>query len=193
MRTLTYFVAVSLDGHIAGPEGQTDFFAADAAFLAQLAEDWPDSLPTAFHDTMGTTPPVEQWDTVVMGRGTFAPAMEAGIASPYEHLEQYVVSTTMDQADHAGVTVIDEDPGAFVRRLKSQPGGDVWLCGGGLLAGAMIDEIDRLVLKVNPVTLGAGTPMLTHQFAPARWDLVGHDVMAGGVLLLTYDRVRDRV
>lgn len=188
MRLLTYFIAVSLDGRIAGPEGQTDVFATGAPFLAQLARDWPDSLPSAFHDAMGTTPPGTRWDTVVMGRATFAPAIEAGIASPYQHLQQYVVSTTLNPADQLGVTVVDQDPVGFVRRLKAEQGGDVWLCGGGSLAGALIGEVDRLVLKLNPLTLGQGVALFSHAFAPTRWDLMDHQVMDGGVVLLTYHR-----
>ncbi len=90
---------------------------------------------------MGTAPPVTRWDTVVMGRGTYAPAIGAGIASPYDHLDQYVVSTTLEPAEHPGVSVVSEDPLGFVRRLKSRPGGDVWLCGGGSLAGVLVDEV----------------------------------------------------
>lgn len=191
MRSLTYFIAVSLDGRIAGPDGQSDVFATGAPFLAQLAKDWPDSLPTAFHEAMGTTAPIQRWDTVVMGRATFAPAIEAGIASPYEHLEQYVVSTTLDPGEHPGVRVVDEDPVGFVCRLKAQPGGDLWLCGGGALAGALIEEVDRLVLKLNPVTLGAGVPLLAHAFSPTRWELADHVAMEGGVMLLTYDRASE--
>ncbi len=41
------------------------------------------------------------------------------------------------------------------------------------------------------MTLGAGAPLLDHPFSPTRWELVGHEPMAGGVVLLTYDRLSD--
>ena len=44
-----------------------------------------------------------------------------------------------------------------VRALKADPGWDLWLAGGGRLAAFLTDEIDELLLKVNPVVLGAGT------------------------------------
>jgi dihydrofolate reductase len=188
LRALVYFVAVTLDGRIAGPDGQTDFFPTDEPYLAWLAEHWGDGLPTPFHEAMGTTPPRTRWDTVVMGRGTFEPAVSAGLASPYAHLEQFVFSTSLDPAEHPGVRVVAEDPLPFVRDLKAGEGGDIWLCGGGALAGALAPEIDRLVLKLNPVLAGDGVPLVGHGFDPSRWTLVEHEVLPGGVLLLTYDR-----
>lgn len=190
MRALVYFVAVSLDGRIAGPAGQTDAFSVDADYLTRLAEGWGDGLPTGFHQAFGTTPPGTRWDTVVMGRGTFAPAMEAGVSDPYAHLDTYVLSSTLDPADHPDVTVVADEAVGFVRGLKAREGGDIWLCGGGRLAGALADEIDRLVLKVNPVVLGEGVPLFAGGFSPTSWRLVEQESPGAGVLLLTYERVR---
>jgi dihydrofolate reductase len=57
------------------------------------------------------------------------------------------------------VHVIDRDALERVRELKNQPGRDIWLRGGGTLAGVLAPEIDRLILKVSPVVLGAGVPL----------------------------------
>lgn len=190
MRALVYFVAVSLDGRIAGPGGETDAFPLDPDYLVRLAEEWGDGLPTAFHRAMGTEPSRTRWDTVVMGRGTFQPAVDAGVADPYAHLDTYVFSRTLDPADHREVTVVPDDPADFVRELKRREGGDIWLCGGGGLAGALADEVDRLVLKVNPVVLGDGVPLFSGAFAPTAWRLVDQQAPGAGVLVLSYDRVR---
>jgi dihydrofolate reductase len=55
--------------------------------------------------------------------------------------------------------VVAGDPVARVRALKDEPGAGLWLVGGGSLAGALYDEIDELVLKVAPITIGAGVPL----------------------------------
>lgn len=188
MRALVYFVAVTLDGRIAGPDGSSDFFPVDDDYLRVMAEEWGDGLPTALHETMGTTPPGTRWDTVLMGRGTFGPAMAAGAASPYAHLVQYVFSRTLRPQNHPGVHVVADDPLAFVRRLKSESGGDIWLCGGGSLAATLMPEVDRLVLKLNPVVAGAGVPLVDGPFAPSTWRLVRQRVLPLGIVLLTYDR-----
>ncbi|MFY0405717.1 dihydrofolate reductase family protein [Solicola sp. PLA-1-18] len=187
-RSLVYFVAVSLDGRIAGPDGSFDSFPMDQEYLGALASEWGDGFPTAFHQATGSTPPGTRWDTVLMGRGTFQPAIDAGIESPYAHLTQYVFSSTLRAEDHPGVQVVDEDPLAFVRRLKAEPGGDIWLCGGGRLAGALAPEVDRLVLKLNPVVLGAGIPLVDGAFDPSVWRLVASRVHEIGVVVLTYER-----
>jgi dihydrofolate reductase len=189
MRALVYFVAVSLDGRIAGPDGSFDAFPLDGQYLAELNADWGDGLPTAFHRATGLQPPGTRWDTVLMGRATFEPAIAAGVAGPYEHLTQYVFSRSLDPAEHPGVQVVAEDPVTFVERLKQQPGGDIWLCGGGRLAGTLAPQLDRLVLKVNPVVLGDGVPLLDAPgLAASAWRLVDHRVHDLGVVLLSYER-----
>lgn len=191
MRELTYFVATTLDGRIAGPDGSFDFFPFDPGYGAALAARWGDGFPTAFHDAFGTTPPRTTFDAVVMGRGTFAPAVAAGLADPYEHLDTYVYSATLTPADHPDVTVVATDPIAHVRQLKQADGAGIWLCGGGRLAASLAGEVDRLVLKFSPVTIGRGRPVLDGPFAPQAWRLESCETFDLGVVLLEYRRVGD--
>jgi dihydrofolate reductase len=189
VRALVYFVAVSLDGRIADPDGGFGAFPVDARYLAELNAEWGDGLSTGFHQATGLRPPGTKWDTVVMGRGTFEPAIAAGVTSPYAHLDQYVFSTTLDPAEHPDVQVVAGDPVDFVRSLKRQPGKDIWLCGGAKLASTLADEIDRLVLKLSPVLLRAGIPLIDGgAYAPSTWRLVDHRAFDIGVVVLTYER-----
>lgn len=188
MRPLTYLVAASLDGRIAAPDGSTDAFPFDPAYGVALAEEWGDALPTAFHAALGTTPPGTRFDAVVMGRATFEPALEAGVADPYAHLDTYVCSTTLDPAQHPAVTVVATDPVGLVRDLKRADGTGIWLCGGGRLAATLVDEIDRLVVKLNPVTFGAGRPLLDGAYDPRSWRLEASRTFDLGVVLLEYAR-----
>jgi dihydrofolate reductase len=84
-----------------------------------------------------------------------------GVNDPYPHLRQYVFSRAHDAEDApAHITVTAENPVAVVQRLKTETSGSgIWLCGGGRLASTLIDHIDRLVLKVNPIVLGSGIPL----------------------------------
>lgn len=191
MRPLTYFVATTLDGRIAAPDGSFDFFPLDPAYLTELALEWGDAFPTGFHRAFGTEPPGTRFDTVLMGRATFEPALEAGVADPYEHLHSYVYSSTLDPAEHDKVEVVPGDPVEHVQRLKAADGGGIWLCGGGRLAATLADEIDQLVVKINPLTAGAGRPLLDGPFGPRRWRLTGGRTFDSGVVLLEYARVPD--
>ena len=147
MRRLRYSVAMSLDGFIAGPQGEADWILMDPDldFAALAAE----------------------FDTLLMGRKTFAPmARTAGKgknnAGPFAHMKVVVVSSTLAQKDFPSVRVLSENLKESVQALKEEPGKDIWLFGGGglfrtLLALALVDTVEVAVI---PVLLGAGIPLL---------------------------------
>lgn len=189
MRALIYYVGVSLDGFIAAPDGSTDFFPVDTAVLDFITAEYPETLPTHVRAHLGVTAPGSRFDAVVMGRATYAPALDVGITSPYEHLEQYVVSTTLPANADPGVHVVPEDPVGLVRQLKQQEGAGVWLAGGARLAGALLGEIDVLVLKRYPVLLGTGIPLLAVERATASpFTPTDERALAGGTRVTTYTR-----
>lgn len=190
MRRLVHLVAVSLDGRIAAPDGSVDAFPTSPEFLAALAAEWGDGLPTAFHQAFGTTPPGHAWDTAVMGRHTYQPAIDAGIVSPYDHLQQYVYSATLAPVDHPRVQVVTDDALEHVRALKERPGGDIWLAGGSRLTSALWPLVDRLVLKLYPVVLGAGIPLLETGPDVTGWRLTDLSRYPDDVVVSTYDRRR---
>ena len=92
VRALTYYVGMSLDGFIAAPDGSIDTFPITEDVMEFIAASYPETLPTPVREQLGLTAPGTHFDTVVMGRNTYTPALEAGIRSPYAHLDQYVVS-----------------------------------------------------------------------------------------------------
>src|SRR5215217_6082784 len=77
------------------PNGSIDFFPVDQSVLDFIAEEFPETLPSHVRPHLGVTAPGTRFDTVLMGRATYAPALQAGITSPYAHLRQYVASTTL--------------------------------------------------------------------------------------------------
>ncbi|MGW2956203.1 dihydrofolate reductase family protein [Streptomyces eurythermus] len=196
MRKLVYYVAVSLDGRIAGPGGEYDFFPAGderqaAAYSAWTNALYPETVPTAHRAAAGLgDAPARRFGTVVMGLGTYRPALDAGITSPYAHLRQYVVSSTLAPDTDPAVTVVPGDPLGLVRTLKREEGTgpDIWLCGGGRLAGALLPEIDELVIKNYPVVAGAGIPAFDGAFAPTAFDVAERTAFPNGVTLTRLTR-----
>ncbi|MEU8660091.1 dihydrofolate reductase family protein [Actinoplanes philippinensis] len=184
MRKLVYFVAASIDGYIAAPDGTWDFFGAPDTSIAFMTEHFPETLPTHVRAALGVDTPNRVFDTILMGRHTYEPALQAGITSPYAHLKQVVFSRTLAGSD--GVDVVADDPPAFVAKLKQQPGGDIWLAGGGNLAGQLLPAVDELVLKLNPVIAGGGIPLAAAGFHPHRFVLESSTALADGVLVLRY-------
>ncbi|MEU0873279.1 dihydrofolate reductase family protein [Nocardia brasiliensis] len=168
MRKLTYFVGMSLDGYIAAPDGDISFYPLPEDFVAWIGQDYPETLPTHARPHFGVAvdAPNQQFDTLVMGRGTYEPALAVGLTSPYGHMRQYVVSSTLGRIDDPAVELVESDPTALVKRLKKEEGKDIWLAGGGKLAAALLDEIDELVIKSYPVVAGQGVRAFDGAFQP---------------------------
>lgn len=163
MRKLIYYIAVSVDGYIADPTGGFDSFLVEGDHMPWILENYPESVPGHIRSQIGLaeTPP-RAFDTVVMGRATHQIAVDEGLASGYPHLRQFVVThRPEDLPAEEGLTASAEEPVELVRRLKSEDSPlDIWLCGGGALAGQVLEEIDEFRLKVNPVILGVGIPLV---------------------------------
>jgi dihydrofolate reductase len=190
VRDLVYYIGVSIDGVIAGPDDEVDFFVLGEPFTQWMAAEYADALPTHVRRAMGIDgTPNRRFDTIVMGRRTYDPARAAGIVSPYAHLRQVVVSRTLE-SPAPEVTVVRDDPLAAVRALKAEDGLDVYLAGGGHLAGQLLGEIDRLVVKQYPVVAGAGRPAFGAHFAPTGFVLDDVRTFPGGPTVLTYSRAR---
>src|SRR5262245_42822149 len=131
-RTLIYDVACSLDGFIAGDGDDISGFLSQGDHV------------TAYLERL------QRYDTVVMGRRTYTSGYAWGLKPgerPYPHMTTYVCSTTLT-LPAGGVDVVRDDAVAFVRALKRTPGGDIYLCGGGEFAGALLTAnlIDRVIV-----------------------------------------------
>ncbi|WP_078488914.1 dihydrofolate reductase family protein [Streptomyces sp. Mg1] len=186
MRKLTYYVGTTLDGFIAGPDGQFDFFPFEGDLAAALLAEYPETIPAHGRGPLGLDGVAnKRFDTVLMGRVTYEPGLAAGVTSPYPHLKQYVFSRTLAQLDPA-VEVVPTDPVAFVRDLKKQDGEGIWLCGGANLAGQLLEEIDELIIKRYPVVIGSGIPLFDAPFRPSGFKLTDSRVFNTGAAITTY-------
>lgn len=188
MRMLSYLIGTTVDGHIAGPGGSVDFFPLADDVLEYLSSELPETLPTHVRAQLGIDAVNRRFDTVVMGRATYQPALDIGVTSPYRHLRQYVVSGTLAEIADPEVELVREDPVGLVRRLKGEDGADIWLAGGGKLAGSLLGEIDQLVIKRYPLVIGAGIPAFAAAFQPLPFDLVDTRTFTNGTLIETYAR-----
>ncbi|MEV1009123.1 dihydrofolate reductase family protein [Streptomyces sp. NPDC049881] len=197
MRKLVHLVAATLDGFIAAPDASDPsapggLLVPTPEYVEHLVATYPETLPGPARAALGVEAEGTHFDTVVEGRGSYDIGLAAGFTDAYPHLRHVVFSRTLGESPDPGVRVVAGDPVATVRELKREEGDkDIWLVGGATLAGVLYDEIDRLVLKLNPVTAGTGIPLFGAgaAFRPAAWRLTDHTVLAGGTAFLTYDRV----
>jgi len=188
VRKLVYFIATTVDGFIAAPDGSFDFFPLEPGLMEFVAAEYPETLPTHVRANLGLDAPNRTFDTLVMGKGTYDPGLAIGVTSPYAHLKQYVFSRTAEPAPEPEVEIVSGDPVELVRRLKREDGLDIWLCGGGDLAAQLLPEVDELIVKVNPVLAGSGVPLVRSDFNPTPLTLRAARPLPGGVVVLHYAR-----
>lgn len=192
MRNLVYYVATTLDGFIAGPDGGDpsgqEYFPVTPDLVQFIVQNYPETLPAPARQALGIDDPAVAFDTVVEGRNSYEIGLAAGLTNAYPHLRHIVFSRTMATTPDPGIQVVSSDPADFVRELKAEPGKDIWLVGGGTIAAALLPEIDRLVLKQNPSIIGSGVPLFDGPFAVNVFRPVDEVLLDGGVRVLTYDR-----
>lgn len=168
MRKVVYGGAMSLDGYIAGPNGEYDWIVMDPEIdFAAL---------------------MRRFDTFLIGRRTFEVMRQMGGGPPSPGIASIVCSRTLRPEDCPQAT-LSRDAAATVRELRARPGKDIALFGGGdlfrsLLAAGAVNEV---TVSVVPVLLGGGVPLLPSPADRARLTLTEHRVYARtGTVSLAY-------
>ncbi|MFE0803094.1 dihydrofolate reductase family protein [Streptomyces sp. NPDC058812] len=194
MRKLTYFIACSIDGFIGGPDGDASFMVpfVDEEFFEFLASEYPETLPTHGRRHFGIDDlPNKRFDTIIQGRGSYDLALKEGVTSPYAHLREYVASRTLTESPDPNVEIISSGLVGRVRELKAEDSAfGIYLCGGSVVAGELVDEIDELVIKTYPVVLGTGMPMFGSGFQVSEFVQETVRAFGNGVVVRTYSRKR---
>lgn len=145
-RKVILYLAQSLDGFIAEKDGST-------AWLSALNSSESDAAIQSFYQGV---------DTIIMGRKTYEQCIKLAGTYPYQEKQSYVFSKTLhDTADRTNV--VTGNVPEFVRQLKAQDGGNIWLVGGAetftmLLKAQLVDE---LIITIAPVLLGDGISLIS--------------------------------
>jgi dihydrofolate reductase len=169
MRKVILYIAMSLDGYIAGPDD-------DLSFLN--AFDHLDLVKSSYEDLLSHI------DTILLGRKTYDWIVNHS-PWPYQGLVTYVFSSKPYDIPHGMMT--NENPKTFVSHLKNQTGKGIWLIGGGVLVQSLLDDhlVDEMVIAITPHLLGGGTKLFgNHQL---EFDLtdVKHEE---NLILVTYQK-----
>jgi dihydrofolate reductase len=167
MRRLRYSVVMSLDGYIAGPEGEADWITID-----------PEVDFTAIFS---------QFDTLLVGRRTFDTMVAAGRAS-MPGMKIIVFSRTLRQQDYPEVAMVMDGQREALAALKAAPGKDIWLFGGGSLFGSLAADglVDTIEVGIVPILLGGGVPLLPSLPKRIKLSLTAHTVHRAGQVYLEY-------
>ena len=131
------------------------------------------------------------FDTVLMGRKTYAFGLNLGVSNPYRTLKQYVFSRSMREIPDDNVELISDGSVDFIRSLKEQPGKAIWLCGGGELSASLFEHalIDLLILKINPVLFGSGIPLFSAVNRTLSLKHLESEAFASGLVVSAYQPI----
>ena len=167
MTRIRYRVAMSLDGYIAGPDGEFDWIVHDPEidFNALFA----------------------QFDTFLVGRRTYELMTKPGSPGLPAGSRVFVFSRTLE-ATPPGTEVVREVSPAAIARIRAQAQKDIWLFGGGQLFRSLLSQglVDSVEVAISPVVLGDGLQLLPGPAPQAKLRLTSYRVYASGIVLLEY-------
>ncbi len=118
MRKIVYYVAMTVDGYISGPNENISGYVSEGSGLDQYLDD------------------LKKFDTVIMGRKTYEFGFKFGVVPgmpAYEHMVHYIFSNSASYENlHDKVHIVSPDLGK-IKELKESNGSDIYLCGGEYL------------------------------------------------------------
>lgn len=169
-REVILYITASLDGFIADIEGGVDWLAG------------------AEGEDYGFGALMDSVDTVLQGSHTYLDTLQLVEGDPYAGKRNYVFTSRDDLPKVGDAVFVHEDAVEFVRKLKQEPGGRIWLIGGGELASALIDAglVEEIELFVQPVVLGDGIPLWRPPLRTTQLDLVEAKKWPGDLAQLRY-------
>ncbi len=171
-RKIIVNLATSADGYLARLDGSLDWLTERP-------------VPKGFYGMPEFT---QSTDAKILGRKTFEHSLELGASFRADDVHYVFSRKTAPASVPPGVQFVAEPIGAFVKRMRSQPGKNIWLMGGGGLIGAFLDEgaIDEFIITVVPVFIGEGIPLLVPKHRQIALRLLGVQPFPDGVVQVHY-------
>ncbi len=188
MRKLKLQMQITIDGFVAGSNGEMDW----------MVFDWDDDMKNYVDEI---TKPV---DCIILGRKLaqgFIPSWTSRIADPetadaFAHkmvnTPKIVFSKTLENAEWKNTKLAKGDSVQEITQLKKQPGEDIIVYGGGSFVSSLIMEglIDEYNLFINPVALGKGMTIFNDLEDKLNLTLVKSKLFDCGIVLLCYEPKR---
>ena len=185
MRKLISFMHISLDGFVAGPNGEMDWIKVDEEIFSYVAKR------------------ISEGDTALYGRKTYEmmenywpTAADKPNASKHdiEHSKWYsevykvVLSKTLHNAGLKNTKIISDNLSNEINEIKKQGDSEILLFGSPTATHSLIQQnlIDGYWLFVNPVVLGRGIPLFTSMDKKINLKLLEAHQFSNGVVVLNY-------
>ncbi len=176
MKKIKLYIAVSLDGYIARPDG-------DLEWLTQFPN--PDKTDYGYNELLATV------DTVIMGGRTYRELLCMDIIWPYKGMDTCVISHhTWEEKEN--IRFITENIVETIVGLREKVGKDIWLVGGGEVIKLLLnhDLVDEMQICHVPLILGEGIPLFPKTSKESDWKLTGSTTYASGIIKVEYQKKR---
>lgn len=173
MRKVILYMATSIDGFVASPDGSVDWLLTDVEIGSEHG----------FESFVKTV------DTLLMGRTTYEQTVSFG-DWPFSDHQIVVYSNKTFEPSTPNTTVQTFDP-KFIQNLKQEEGKDLWLFGGGALNHTFLehDLIDEMMIFTQSTVLGLGIGIFGNRpINPKHFKRKAVGALGGGFTLLHYER-----
>jgi len=185
MRTLTFFMHTSLDGFVAGPNGEMNWIKVDEEIF-DFVGTMTDQADTALYGRVTYEMMQGYWPTA--GDQPGASKHDREHAAWYNRVSKIVLSRTMSEVGLVNTTVISDNLADNINRIKAQDGKNILIFGSPSASHSLMSHglVDEFWLFVNPVLLGKGIPLFRDITETMQLKLVESKTFSCGVIALHY-------
>ena len=185
MRKIISFMHISLDGFVAGPNGEMDWIKVDEEIFDHVGKRIGES-DTALYGRVTYQMMESYWPTA--GDEPDASKHDIEHSKWYKKAHKIVLSKTMRDADLPNTTIISDNLLGSINEIKQQAGNEILLFGSPAATHALIqlNLIDGYWLFVNPIILGRGVPLFEDVKSQIKLKLLTTRQFTCGVTALDY-------
>jgi dihydrofolate reductase len=185
MRKIISFMHISLDGFVAGPNGEMDWIKVDQEIFDHVGKRISEG-DTALYGRVTYQMMESYWPTA--GDKPTASKHDIEHSKWYAKVHKLVLSKTMKDAGLLNTTIISDKLSERINRIKQGTGEDILLFGSPTATHSLIqlNLIDGYWLFVNPIILGEGIPLFVEIKNKIKLNLVSTRQFTCGVTELNY-------
>lgn len=190
MRKIVSFMHVTLDGLVAGPNGEMDWIHVDPEIF-DYASERTNAADTVLYGRVTYDMMDAYWPTAPSKPNASKHDIEHG--NWYNQVDKLVISKSMEGQKRDKTTIIGHDIGKQVSDLKNKPGKEIIIFGSARATQTLMEYqlVDEFWLFVNPILLGTGMPLFKNIKAPVKLKLLKSTAFAGsGVVCLHYETIK---
>ena len=176
---------ISLDGFVAGPNGEMDWIKIDPEIFDHVSNRIGEG-DTALYGRVTYQMMENYWPTAADKPGATKHDIEH--SKWYAKAHKIVLSRTLKEADLTNTTIISDNLSGNINEIKQKPGEDILVFGSPTATHALIQQnlIDGYWLFVNPIILGQGIPLFKDIKEKIKLKLLTSRQFACGVTELNY-------